>query len=115
MNLRQKAKKLKQQNAFLHHIINNNPEMKRLYNELKKPLNVVTSYKELKKFKCVRLLERGMVYDDGYIKYMKVLLRDDIAKGIEPFIDYKVDKYRPDPLIEASIYIVEMNKAGDVK
>lgn len=105
MNLRQKAKKLKQQNAFLHHIINNDPELKRLYNQWQEPMYVTPSYKPLKKYKSVGFLPPDKIHNDDFIKYCKDKLAMEIMDGIKPFIKYEI--YMNRLTMEATIYVAE--------
>lgn len=106
MNLRQKAKKLKQHNDFLQHIINSEPELKHIYEQMKKPLHISTSYRELKRFKCTMYLPPEHINNGDFIKYCKDKLATELMDGIKQYIEYSFDLHSL--AMDASIYVAKL-------
>ena len=105
MKLRQKVKKLKQQNVLLHRIINSDPKLKCLYNQCQEPMHVTTHYKPIMKYKSIMHLPPEYVNDDDFIKYCKDKLAMEIMEGVKPFIKYEIYMHRL--TMEATIYVAE--------
>ena len=104
MNNRQKLKKLKRDNELMHRIIDNTPEMQRLYKAYNDPIkNVVYTTMRFRQYKCSRCLlpERD---SEEYRDLCKEAIEQELCEQIrdEIVFDIGTEGYR---YIEGSIFI----------
>lgn len=106
MNQRQKIKRLKKDNELMHRIINNTPEMKRLYDEYNMPLkNIITTPMKIQEYAIRRFLPRKHPCDAGIVELIRHEIAREIAELIEKEIEYQIDYETMCPTISGRIFI----------
>lgn len=109
MTLRQKYKKAKKDNELMHEVINNYPEMKRLYQAYNEPVkNVTHSIMPLKHYKTMRYLSLDRSDDD--IKFHKIAMIKEISSLVEENIKFRINENGYERSIEANIFIGEVGE-----
>ena len=104
MNRRQKIKKLKHENEFMHSIINSTPEMRELYRAYNEPFkNVVTTTMRFHEYRKRKFLIHDMS-DSLFIDLCKKDLERELFKEVKENIEFYIDDTEY-PFIEAKIYV----------
>lgn len=106
MNARQKIKRLKKDNELMHRIINETPEMKRLYDDYNMPLkNIITTPMKIQEYGVRRFLPRERPCDAGIVALIRREIAREIAELIENEIEYQIDYKAMCPTISGRIFI----------
>ena len=112
MNNRQKLKKLKSDNELMHRIINNTPEMQRLYKAYNDPIkNVVYTTMRFRQYKCSRRLLPELDSEE-YRDLCKIAIKQELCEQIRDKIVFDIGTagYR---YIEGSIFLGSVDEPVD--
>lgn len=115
MNLRQskkllkiRIKKLESDNSLMKQIISNNDEMLRLYDLYNKPLNVIHTSIDVRKYKQKKVLspyEKNLLDDAFFLREMKHDIARSFIDAVESNLIYEIDVQERMPSITATLYI----------
>lgn len=96
MNQRQKLKKLKRDNRLMRDIINNTPEMARLYDAYNRsPKNVTHTYMDILHFKSRRNVPFYYLNDEMVIDRLKKEIYNDLLKLVMDHTEIKMEDEYP--------------------
>lgn len=92
MNQRQKLKKLKRDNKLMREIINNTPEMARLYDAYNSPLkNVTHTNMDFQHLKSVRKIPFYYLRDEMMINRLKNEIQNDLFELVMNYTEIKME------------------------
>lgn len=110
MNARQQKKKLKHQinrlksdNALMHRIIENSPEMAEQYDKWSRPLNVIQAQVHLDEYRCKRIMP--LDYDEAVVEVLKRTMESEMLDLIKNSITYEFDTEYSHPALIGKILI----------
>lgn len=109
MNQRQKLKKLKRDNRLMRDIINNTPEMARLYKAYNEPIkNVIHTTVDVKQFVCKRSLDyNNHMAKDIVEEYTKNEIISNIYELLQDVIEIEIDDSGHEKFMIGRIWIGE--------
>lgn len=105
MNRRQKIKKLKKDNELMRKIINNTPEMARLYDAYNAPANITYTTIPIEQYKCRRSFLRRDLPPTDWTDLYKEELATELLTSIKDNIEFCTRVDLQYMTLEASIFV----------
>lgn len=106
--LKIKIQKLESDNRLMKQIIMDNDEMLRLYDLYNKPLNVIRTSIDVRKYKTKKVLspyEKKYLDDAVFLREMKHDIARSFIDAVESNLIYEIDTQDRMPSITATLYI----------